>query len=117
MRGPKENPTMDCYQDPETPPMLLPTFLVARDNARQMRHYKTALRQGFRLCLTPVQQEQLRLFYGEGMRKSEIARRQGCTCSGVSKSIRVAQDALRGYITLYMGIFTALERELLRDTL
>lgn len=101
--------------DPFTEPFLLPETDMPRDNTRRIQHYKKALRQGMQ-HLTSLQQEQIYLHYN-GMRKSEIAKRQNSTCSSVSKSIRASMNILRRYITIYMDIFDALEKEFLNDEL
>lgn len=101
--------------DPRTHPFLLPHDLAYRDNSRRLRYAKRGLRIGMERCLTPAQREQLLLYYYQGVRKSDIARRQCSSCSSVSKSIKSGEAALRGYLELYMGIYDSLERELLQD--
>ena len=97
--------------DPFTDPFLLPEACIPHDNSRRIHHYKKALRQGIQQ-LTQLQQEQLRLHYN-GMRKSDIAKRQSRTCSSVSKSIHASTALLRQYIDMYMEIYDALEKEFL----
>lgn len=107
---------LDCVPDPDTDPRLLPGYLVAGDNSRRIRHYKIALRKAMR-HLTPCQREHIRLFYGKGLRKSEIAKQHHISCSAVSQSIRAGEKTLRSHIDLYMCIYDGLEREfLLEDT-
>lgn len=115
MRNTRTDSDILRVPDLQTEAFLLPSTFRERDNTRRIRHYKQALRRGIRLCLTPVQQEQIHLFYSKGLRKSEIARRQACTCSAVSKSLKAGEAALRSYIELYMDIFEALEQKFLLE--
>lgn len=107
--------SLDWLADPNTDLVLLPSSLAPRDNARRLRHCKTALRQGLRICLTPSQRTLIRMHYTDGLRKSEIARLRNSTCSAVSKSIKAGEQALREYVSLYMTIYDRLERELLSE--
>lgn len=109
-------PLTECIPDPDTDRRLLPSRLAPGDNSRRLRHYRTALHRAMTDGgLSPVQVEQLRLHYGSGLRKSEIAALQSRTCSAVSKSIRAGLAALQDYIEMYMEIYDDLEREFLRE--
>lgn len=111
----KKRTVLEMVADPDTVHMLLPEAMERRDNARQMRHYKKALRQGFRNCLSAAQRENMQMYYAGNLRKSDIAQQKGCTCSAVSKSIKAGEKALRAYIEMYMNIYATLEQEFLRD--
>lgn len=107
--------SFEMLPDPATEELLLPTWMAERDNTRRLKYCKNALHRAMAECLTPTQREQIQLFYEAGLRKSEIARRQQCTCSAVSKSIKAGEAALRAYMELYMSIYDALERDFLRE--
>lgn len=106
---------LDYIPDPHTEAMLLPDCWAMHDNSRKISHYKRALQQAFQQCLTPKQQEQVRLYYQDGICKSDIARQQHSTCSAVSRSMHAAEQALKEYIELYMQIYNQLEQEFLCD--
>lgn len=114
---PKQEEHIDFswISDPYTEPMLLPSSWNHRDNSRRVAHYKRALRQGIRRCLTPKQQEIIRLYYGSKMNKSEIAALHHSTCSAIGKSLKSAERTLQNYVEFYMDIYTRLEQELLND--
>lgn len=93
---------------------MLPPHCRRSDNAARIGHYKRALRQALRR-VTPVQREQLELYYARGLSKAEIAERQGKGRPAVTKSMQAAEHAMREYIRLYMEIHDQIERELRCD--
>lgn len=94
---------------------LLPGWMAGADNSRKLRHYKRALRKALLTSATPEQREMIRLFYKEGLRKTQIAQMRKCSCSWVAKCILAGEQAVRDYIDLYMEIYDSLEREILSE--
>lgn len=107
--------SLDLFPDPQTEQHLLPPGWNRGDNTRRIRYCKKALHKGMRHYLSPAQRQQIGLYYGGRLSKSEIARRQGVSCSAVSKSLRTGQETLRSYVALYMEIFDTLEQDFLQN--
>jgi hypothetical protein len=100
--------------DPGTDRRLLPDTVWPRDNERRLRYCKSAVVWGMGR-LKPEYQEQLHLFYSEGLTKREIANRLHISSSAVSRSIQRGEDKLRNYAAMYMEVYDKLERELLQE--
>lgn len=109
------NAIWEVLDDPSTDRRLLPAKWRGGDNARRIRHCKIALRKAIERHASPMQRQQLSLYYGQNISKSEIARRQGVTCSTVVKSLRTCLSQIEAYVVFYMSIYDAVERELLSD--
>lgn len=106
---------LEQLADPGTDQRLLPTHLARGDNARRLRHCRTALQQGLHCCVSPVQRDMLLLHYGRGLRQREIARQTQRSPAMVSKTIKAGKTALQEYITRYMEIYDRIEQEFLRE--
>ena|GEM_PF-833801 len=100
--------------DWDTDPRLLPTSFRRTDNSRRVRHYKRAVKIAIKKCLTETQRQQLKMFYWQGLNKSEIAARQGKGCSAVTKSLRASENAIREFVEMYLDIYDKVEQEWLR---
>lgn len=99
----------------QTDKRLLPGYMRASDNSREIRHYKIAAQKAINTQLSRGQREQLLLYYGEGLNKTQIARRFGVGSSTVCKAIKAAEKIVKEYVEMYMQIYDALEREYLED--
>jgi DNA-directed RNA polymerase specialized sigma24 family protein len=105
---------LDWLPDPDTDAQLLHSAMRPRDNRRRLRHCKNAVIWAMG-HLKPEHREQISLFYGARMSKSQIAARQNLSKSAVSKSIRHGEDKLRDYAALYMEVYDRLEQEFLLE--
>lgn len=109
------NSVWDTLEDLSVDRRLLPSKWRGGDNARRIRHCKIALRHAMESCISQAQRQQLELYYGRSVSKSEIARLQGVTCSAVTKSLRACRAQVREYVALYMRIYDSVERDLLSE--
>lgn len=90
---------------------LLPSYLCTSDNTRRIEYYKRALRIAIKTQLTDTQREQLRLFYGKHLTKTEIGRRYGVGSSTICKTLNAAETVIRKYVELFMHIYDLIQRE------
>jgi len=90
---------------------MLPAHLRTSDNARRIKSYKRALQNALEARITPLQREQLMLFYEKRMNKTQIGKLYGVGSSTVCKTLKAAEKNIKEYIDLYMQIYDMLEHE------
>jgi DNA-directed RNA polymerase specialized sigma subunit len=95
---------------------LLPRHLrEAGDNGREVRKLRMALRAAMETYLSAAQREHLLLYYGENKTKTEIGELLGVGSSTVCKTLKAAENAVREYVGLYMGVFERVRRDILQE--
>ena len=104
---------IELLPDAGTDNRLLPIFFHQQDNSDRLKHCRIALKKALKSHVTPRQCEVLKMYYIQGLRKSEIAKALHLTPSAVTKSLDSGVDELRKYTGVYMEVYDSLKKDFL----
>jgi DNA-directed RNA polymerase specialized sigma subunit len=91
--------------DPDTDPMLLPSYMAGASNGEEVGCMKAAARIAMERYLSEEESQVLYMHYWEGMSKAAIGRKLGIGTSAVCKKMSSAQKVLKDRVAFCLDVF------------